>query len=269
MREFVLPAVAFVACSFAQVDVAWAQAATASAPCADSVARAASRQRTEFTGQDRTISALIYRPQIPNGAAVVLLHGGGGARNDAPRFDPHAFQLASRGYHVLVPSYFDAQVGERGGRGAQIRLWSRVGADAVRHVGAMPGVDPTRVALWGYSIGGFLATDGAMGDGHPARVAIGVSTGTDVWDPSRNRRVLPMLLIHGRRDPVISYRSMLDLADSLRARGASVETALIASNEHPLESGAWCEVFDHTRSFLDTHLLTSTAPAAGFALDIR
>jgi dienelactone hydrolase len=235
--------------------------ATTTGPCADSVQRAASRQLLEFRSQDRNVSALIYRPQTPNGAAVVLLHGGGGADNDAPRFDPHAMQLASRGYHVLVPSYFDAQAGARGGRGAQIRLWNRVATDAAREVGSMAGVQPTRIALWGYSLGGFLATDGAMDEGALARVAIGVSTGTDVWDTSRNRRSIPVLLLHGRRDPVISYSSMQNLANSLRDRGATVETVQIASNNHPLEAGAWCEVFDHTRRFLDTHLLPSPRSA--------
>lgn len=222
--------------------------------CASDVALNGRRNHAEFTSQRQTIPSVIYEPLSPNGGAIVLLHGAGGLGADAERFDHHALQLASRGYHVLVPNYFAARRGRADRSDADVTAWQEVGSDAIRHVGSLPGVDEDRVALWGYSLGGFLATNGAMGSNSPARVAIGVSTGTDVWRPSRDRRELPVLLIHGRRDPVISYNSMLSLAASLRGRGATVDTVLIASNQHPIDIDGWCDVFDHTRTFLEAHL---------------
>ena len=222
--------------------------------CASDVAVAGRRSHAEFSSHGQTIPSLVYEPRSPNGGAIVLLHGAGGLGADAQRFDHHALQLASRGYYVMVPDYFAARRGRAERSDADITAWSGVGADAARYVGGLPGADQDRVAIWGYSLGGFLATDGAMDSSSPARIAIGVSTGTDVWRASRDRRALSVLLIHGRRDPVIRYNSMLSLAGNLRGRGAKVDTVLIASNQHPIAIDGWCDVFDHTRTFLDAHL---------------
>ena len=225
--------------------------------CAGDVALNGRRNHAEFVSHRQTIPSMIYEPLSPNGGAIVLLHGAGGLGADAERFDHHALQLASRGYRVLVPNYFAARRGRADRSNDDVRVWQEVGSDAIRYVSSLPGVDEDRVAIWGYSLGGFLATDGAMDSNSPARAAIGVSTGTDVWRPSRDRRTLPVLLIHGRRDPVVSYNSMLSLAASLRGRGAKVETIQIASNQHPIDIDGWCDVFAHTRAFLDTHLTIS------------
>lgn len=241
-----------------------APAQTAPAPasmagCADDIRHNAMREQAEFVSDGRTIRGLIYKPQTANGAAVVLLHGEDGLGADALRFDPHAIQLASRGYHVLVPNYYDSRPGRVRRNGLDMRTWTAVGADSVRHVGTMPGVDPQRVGLWGYSLGGFLATDGSMADEAPARVAIGVATGASLWEPERGRRALPILMIHGRADPDVSPSSMRTLAASLRLRGSTVDVQMIDSNEHFMNGPIWCEVFQHTRTFLDANLL----PPAG------
>lgn len=232
------------------------------AACADDLRHNATREQAEFADRNgRTIRGLIYRPQTANGAAVVLLHSEDGLGVDAPRFDPHAIQLATRGYHVLVPNYYDARPGRARKTGLDISTWSDVAADAVSHVGTLPGVDAQRVGLWGYSLGGFLATDGSMNDRATARVAVGVATGTAVWQPLRGRRAMPMLMIHGRSDPDVPAATMRDLASSMRLRGATVDVALIDSSQHFMEGPIWCEVFQHTRRFLDAHLLPAV-PAA-------
>lgn len=256
-------AAAFMVAGLATATTAHAQTEAAPpAACADDLRQNATRVQAEFVDRNgRTIRGLLYGPRTANGAAVVLLHSEDGLGVDAPRFDAHAIQLATRGYHVLVPNYYDARPGRARKTGLDISTWSDVAADAVSHIGTLPGIDPQRVGLWGYSLGGFLATDGSMNDRATARVAVGVATGTAVWQPLRGRRAMPMLMIHGRSDPDVPAATMRDLAASMRLRGATVEVALIDSSQHFMEGPVWCEVFQHTRRFLDAHLLPAV-PAA-------
>ncbi len=239
--------------------------AAAPAGCSDDVPQRATRGNTEFTSNAQTVRGLIYKPTGPaNGAAVVLLHSSEGLSVDAHSFDPHAIQLAARGYHVLVPNYFEARARKVPWRGYDIRLWEEAGHDAVAYMGTLEGVDPARVGIWGFSLGGFIATDGSAHPESTARVAVGVGTGRAIFEPSRTRRELPMLLIEGYSTfPLISTASMRDLAADLRRRGGTVEVQMLASRDPSMTGAVWCEVFQHTRRFLDTHLLPAAAAPAG------
>lgn len=242
-----------------------ASAQTAAMPgCPDDVPQRATRGNTEFTSNARTVRALIYKPTGPaNGAAVVLMHSSEGLGVDAHLFDPHAIQLAARGYHVLAPNYFEAWPRRVPWRGNDIRLWAEAGHDAVAYMGTLEGVDPARVGIWGFSLGGFVATDGAAHPDSTARAAVGVGTGRAIFEGSRTRRELPMLLIEGFSTfPVVSVASMRDLATDLRRRGGTVEIQILETPDRTMTGPVWCEVFQHTRRFLDANLLPPAAPAA-------
>ena len=238
-------------------------AAQAAAPagCSDDVPQRATRGNAEYISNSQTVRGLLYRPTGPaNGAAVVLLHSSEGLSVDAHSFDPHAIQLAARGYHVLVPNYFEARARKVPWRGNDVRQWEEAGHDAVAYMGTLEGVDPTRVGIWGFSLGGFIATDGSANPDSAARVAIGVATGAAISEPERGRRELPMLLIEGYSTfPVISPATMRDLAANLRRRGATVEVQMLTSAERSMSGPVWCEVFQHTRRFLDANLLPPAA----------
>nr|WP_281378610.1 alpha/beta fold hydrolase [Brevundimonas lenta] len=195
----------------------------------------------------------MYRPARPNGAGVVLLHGAGGLQYDAPIYDPHAFQLASRGYQVLAPAYYDMRPARSQRDWRDMQAWRLVAADGARFLGGQPGAEPSRIALWGYSLGGFLAGEATM---ESDAVAAGVSLagGTDVGRPGRTRRAVPLLLMHSRRDPVISAGSTKRWAMNLEERGATVETLELDVEGHTFDPDAWCTIFATTRSFLDRTL---------------
>lgn len=238
-----------------------AQAAAAPAGCSDDVPQRATRGNAEFISNSQTVRGLLYKPTGPaNGAAVVLLHSSEGLTVDAHSFDLHAIQLAARGYHVLVPNYFEARARQVPWRGRDVRLWEEAGHAAVAYLGTLEGVDPARVGIWGFSLGGFIATDGSAHPDSTARVAIGVATGKDISEPGRTRRELPMLLIEGYSTfPVISTATMRDLAADLRRRGGAVEVQLLTSRDPSMTGAVWCEVFQHTRRFLDANLLPPPA----------
>ena len=211
---------------------------------------AATREQAEYQSGGRTIRGLIYRPARPNGAGVVLLHGARGLQPDAPQFDPHAIQLASRGYYVLVPNYYDALPGRERRTARDLRTWRRAAADGALFLASQPGTDPARMATFGYSLGGFLSGETAM---ESEAVAAGVSLagGTDVGEPERTRREVPLLLIHARQDPVISPNSTRAWAEGLRRRGATVELQGLDWEGHGFDRPTWCVIFDATRGFLD------------------
>jgi dienelactone hydrolase len=226
------------------------------AGCPDEIRHNATRESISYDFRGQSIPALIYKPRsgTENGVGVVLLHGFMGLNGHGPLFDPHAIQLASRGYTVMVPSYFDARPWRQRFNGSDISIWSETSGEAVRFLGTQPGVDPNKVVLWGYSLGGYLATDGSLTDYGKAAAAIGVSTGTDIWSSaSRGSRNIPILIMHGRNDRSVSTRSMEALARNLGVRGATVETELLAGQQHELDAPTWCHVFARTRGFLETH----------------
>jgi dienelactone hydrolase len=221
--------------------------------CRDDISHAAVREAVTYDSGGRQVNAWLYRPARPNGAGVVMLHGAGGLDIDQVLFDPHAVQLASRGYHVLAPSYFDAERPEGRRSSRTVRTWRRAVSDGVRFLNDQPGMRG-RVALWGYSLGGFLAVETAM-ETTAAASAIALASGDVVGEPGRDRRALPVLLIHARRDPVVPAGSTRDWGAGLGRRGARVDIQTLDWEGHGFDRPTWCDVFDRTRVFLDSTLL--------------
>lgn len=223
--------------------------------CADDVAVRASRTLVSFESRGRPVQAHLYSPGgEPNGSGVVLLHGARGLSADAEAFDPHAIQLASRGWHVLVPNYYDAEPGRARRTARDMRLWRGAAVDGASFLGGRPGMDPERVALWGYSLGGFLAGEAAM-ESNGVAAAVSVAGGLDVGEAGRGGRAVPLLLIHARRDPVISPLSTRRWGDGLRTRGALVEVQALDWDGHGFNRPTWCAIFGRTRAFLDRALI--------------
>lgn len=226
--------------------------------CADDVALASTRVRADYVSQGRTVRALLWRPQRPNGAAVVLLHGARGLHNDAAFLDAPAHQLASRGWYVLAPAYYDAARPSPVRRESEVQSWMLAARDGAALLARLPAVEPQRVATWGYSLGGYVAVESAMAF-EPAAAAVSLAAGTDVFPSGRGRRGIPVLLMHARRDPVISPVSTREWAGSLRVRSADVRTVALDRDGHGYDVAGWCDVFARTRAFLEETLAPASA----------
>jgi pimeloyl-ACP methyl ester carboxylesterase len=114
----------------------------------------AQREDVQFRSGDDQISAWLYRPA---GKAVtpllVMAHGLAGVRT--MRLDAYAERFSEAGYACLVFDY--RNFGDSEGRprqlldiGMQLADW----AAAVMYASTLPGVDPTRICLWGTSFSG-------------------------------------------------------------------------------------------------------------------
>jgi dipeptidyl aminopeptidase/acylaminoacyl peptidase len=134
----------------------------------------------------RTADGLVLRGWYAPGSnrgAVILVHGGGGNRL---QLYPEARMLARHGYGVLL--YDSRAEGESEG---QLISWGdreqRDVAAALDFLSARPEVDPARIALLGFSIGGSTVALAAARD-QRARAVILYATWTSMEDELHRAR---------------------------------------------------------------------------------
>ncbi len=175
------------------------------------------------------VPADLYRPRSSQPApAVLLIHGGGWTGKDGRwQMDPIAAKLARRGYVVLNVTYrlaprwhYPAPVEDL----QQAVKWMRAHA-------AEQGIDPDRIAAFGYSAGGYLAAltgliEGPESSHLRAIVAGGAPTdltfypggdlvpqflgGTQQQIPERFREASPVNYVTKNSPPMFIYHGTAD-----------------------------------------------------------
>ncbi len=220
--------------------------------CADDVPVRASRELVRFSSRGRDVRAYLYAPRSQVvGAGLVLLHGGTGFEMNSILFDAHAIQLASRGYWVILPAYFDAAKPDASRRTTTARAWRQVALDAARELESRGGLETGRVTLWGYSRGGGVALDAVTTEASPVRSAVLVASGGQL-DDGVDGRGLSILLMHARRDEAVPVRATVAAADALRRAGADVEVEPLEFDGHQYDLPTWCRVMRNTRGFMES-----------------
>lgn len=250
------------ACAAAVLALAFGPTALAHAPqtparvgvpgCVDDVGVRASRELITFESRGRPIRAHLYSPQgEANGDGIVMLHGGTGFEMNAILFDAHAIQLASRGYWVILPAYFDAAAPDARRRVVTARAWRHAALDAAGQLAAKSGVAPGRVALWGYSRGAGVAVGAAADPAAPARSFI-LAAGGGSFDERVEGRDLSFLLLHARSDEAVPVSATLQLAEDLRRAGGAVDVQGLDFEGHQYDLPTWCVVMSRTRAFMES-----------------
>jgi phospholipase/carboxylesterase len=200
----------------------------------------------EIEGATRVTWEARYRLHLPAGAAppagwpcVVGLHG---FKDCGARLAERLTGLEHAPYARLFPDGpFPLEVEGDVGRRVGYAWYQYTGDQAaflrsldfgrahlrrlVADVAARHGIDAGRVALLGYSQGGYLAGVAGLRD-HPLyRGVVGLATRTkveaveDVLDRARG---FPFLILHGERDRFIPVARQREMADRLLARGVDV-----------------------------------------------
>ncbi len=130
-------------------------------------------ERVRIPYQDTTLPGYFYRPTAPTAPRplLILQTGFDGCQEE---LHPYALAALRRGYNVLT---FEGP-----GQGQVIRIqhigfradWEVVVRQVVDYAVDRPDVDPERIALWGISLGGYLAPRAA---GYEHRLAAVIADG--------------------------------------------------------------------------------------------
>lgn len=182
------------------------------------------------------VPARIYRPERPNGAAVLFVHGAGYLQNAHRWWSSYVREyqfhhlLADLGYVVLDLDY-RASAGY--GRDWRTAVYRHMGGrdlqdyvDASRWLGDEFGIGPERVAIYGGSYGGFLTLMALFtepehfGGGAALRSVTDWAhyndtytrniLNTPVEDPEAYRRSSPIEFAAGLEDPLLMTHGLVD-----------------------------------------------------------
>jgi dipeptidyl aminopeptidase/acylaminoacyl peptidase len=217
--------------------------------------------------------------------AVVLPHGGPSSR-DEWGFDFLSQFLAARGYAVLQPQYRgSAGYGDQWLNENGFKNWRTSMGDIAassRWLASQGIADPDRVAIFGWSYGGYAALMEAVTDPQLYKAVIAVAPVTDLGllkddakgytsqrivenfvgdgphieqgSPLRqaSRIQAPVLLVHGDLDANVAFRHSERMADALRSAGKDVEFLQYKGLDHQLrDSGVRTQFLEKIGELLD------------------
>lgn len=220
--------------------------------------------------------------------AIVMPHGGPGAR-DEWGFDWLSQFFAARGFAVLQPNFRGSTgYGSAWFQQNGFRSWkTAVGDvdDAGRWLVKQGLAAPSKLAIVGWSYGGYAALQSAVLDPGLFKAVIAVAPVTDLetlraeaqgftsfrlvdafigrgshvreGSPARNadRIKVPVLLFHGDMDQNVGIGESRLMADRLRDAGGKVELVEFKGLDHQLDdSAARTKMLDRSDTFLKTAL---------------
>jgi dienelactone hydrolase len=214
--------------------------------------------------------------------AIVMPHGGPAAR-DEWGFDWLPQYFAARGYAVLQPNFRGSEgYGDSFQLDNGFRSWrTSIGdvTDAGRWLVAQGIADPARLAIVGWSYGGYAALQSAVVEPTLFKAVVAIAAVTDFaatkeerrnWanyrvisdfigpaardaSPAQNAAAIkaPVLLAHGTLDSNVGYAQSTLMESRLAAAGARVGLLTFPGLDHYLADGAArAELLDRSDAFL-------------------
>ena len=217
--------------------------------------------------------------------AIILPHGGPSSR-DEWGFDFLSQFLAARGYAVIQPEYRgSAGYGDQWLNENGFKNWRTSMGDiaaSAKWLASQGIADPDRMAIFGWSYGGYAALMEAETDPQLYKAVIAVAPVTDLGllkddakgytsqrivedfvgdgphidqgSPLRHvdRIQVPVLLVHGDLDANVAFRHSQKMADALQRAGKQVEFLQYKGLDHQLrDSSVRAEFLTHMGQLLE------------------
>lgn len=234
-------------------------------------------------GGDRALLADLYRPPVPNGCGVLLIHGGSFVQGDRTQLRGYGILLGRIGYTCLACEYRLAPASKWPAQIDDVHTALRYLHD---HAAAL-GIDPAKIAVSGNSAGGQLSLMAAgLGDS-PVAAAIAFYPPTDFLGPgtralgpsgmsylvgddtsdAKLRSISPVnlvssefpptMLITGNHDDIVAWRDSLSMYLGLIDAGARAELHVFDDQPHAFDAapefGRQCATL--MQLFLDRNVL--------------
>ena len=208
-------------------------------------------------GKTIAIDCFIPESEIPQRRfpAVIALHGSGGGHDTLAAT---AHPLASQGFCVYVPHYFDRTGTTEAAMPAMFLdfpLWMKTLWDLTSLVAQQPLVDPDRLGLVGFSLGGYLAMSLASIDPR-IRVAVEYFGGLPKEIKMFMRRLPPTLILHGDADAVVPVAEAFNLSQVLQDRSVPYEIQIYPGEGHHFTTGTRADADHRMQVFLKKYLVS-------------
>lgn len=231
---------------------------------------------------------------LPDGVAakalptIIMPHGGPSSRDELG-FDWLAQFFASQGYAVLQPNFRGSTgYGEAWYANNGFQSWPiAIGDinDGARWMAAQGTADAKRIAMFGWSYGGYAALQGAATEPGLYKAVVAVAPVTDLaalkanarrfsnyrlvsqfvgdgpfvttGSPTRNAKAImaPVMLFHGEHDINVDIDQSYLMRSALKAAGKPVELVVYPELDHQLDdSGARADMLRRSAAFIGTAL---------------
>jgi len=231
--------------------------ATATALATGASGQGVSTQKLSFESGGKRIAVEMFHPGEPKRApALLVVHGAGGMHHGNSYVRQLATAFAGNGYATLLVHYFDRTGTTWAGDSTihtHFEKWLETIGDAITFTCAQPGIDAERVAIIGYSLGGYLAVAQAARDRRVAAV-VELAGGIDPTYAKTVKRMPPTLIVHGKSDQRVDFERALELERLLKRLGTPVATRHYPKEGHILSPVAALDALGTGLEFLREHL---------------
>ena len=218
---------------------------------------AAGNERREFVSGGKKIGVEVFRPETESKSpGLLVLHGAGGMDYGNAYVRQLAGAFAGQGYATYLVHYFD-RTGHRYAADETIlkhfETWLSTLTDGVTFLTKQSEVDSERIAVFGYSLGGYLAV--ALAAQEPrVRAVVELAGGIDSSFAKRVQRMPPTLILHGEEDRRVLVSRANELEQVLRKVDAPFEKKIYPGEGHMLSPLSALDAMGRGLAFLQKHL---------------
>jgi len=218
---------------------------------------ASGRSSSVFTSGHRTIAYDRFVPATPGPhPAILLLHGDGGLPAQAVHFEEFATALTRHDYVVEIVHYFDRTAtvaSDPADRVVHFREWQGTIRDALSDLAHAPGVDSTRLGIFGTGLGASLALSVGAQDRRVSAV-VEYEGSLPAWAATTVRRMPAVLIGESDADAPPAVREADRVQAICDAAKAPVEVVIYQAPNRIGRGTGVKDLRQRTLSFLEKYL---------------